>query len=367
MATIRKRGELQWQAIVKRKGYPLQSKTWNTRKEAEAWARAIESEMDRGVFVSRAEVERTTLNDLIERYRVEVLPSKRGKHFAPSLRVLDGHLGKYSLAALSPKLIAGFRDARTKAGRSASTVKKEINLVSKIIDIAGKEWGIALPSNPCAMVSRPVEKNDRDRRLLPDEERYLLAACERHTALLVRFALETAARLGELLAVKSADADTAKRVVAIRGIDGRGTKSGDALRSVPLSPAALSVLDELKRLPAGIDGRLFYWWKASDSFNKTWVRALARGREQYLADCKEAGKKPVAGFLENLRFHDLRHEATSRLFELGIFDIMQIASITGHKSLASLKRYTHLRAADLAKKFPAAPDQNALPPPQPPQ
>lgn len=177
MATIRKRGELQWQAIVKRKGYPLQSKTWNTRKEAEAWARQIESEMDRGVFVSRAEVERTTLNDLIERYRVEVLPSKRGKHFGPALKVLDEHLGKYSLAALSPKLVAGFRDKRTKAGLSASTVKKEINLLSKIIDISGKEWGIALPANPCAMVSRPAEKNERDRRLEADEERY--GQCER--------------------------------------------------------------------------------------------------------------------------------------------------------------------------------------------
>ncbi|MBT9591800.1 MAG: tyrosine-type recombinase/integrase, partial [Thiobacillus sp.] len=260
MATIRKRGELQWQAIVKRRGHPLVSKTWDTRKEAEAWARQIESEMDRGVFVSRAEVERTTLNDLIERYRIEVLPSKLGKHFKPSLNVLDEHLGKYSLAALSPKLVAGFRDKRTKAGLSASTVKKEINLLSKLIDIAGKEWGISLSANPCAMVSRPVEKNARDRRLCADEERYLLAACEPHVALLARFALETAARLGELLAVRWADVDITKRVVLIRGIDERGTKSGDALRAVPLATAAVSVLDELKKLSRGID-RVFYWWK----------------------------------------------------------------------------------------------------------
>lgn len=351
MATIRKRGELQWQAIIKRRGHPLVSKTWNTRKEAEAWARQIESEMDRGIFVSRAEVERTTLHDLIERYRVEVLPSKLGKHFGPALKVLDEHLGKYSLAALSPKLVAGLRDTRTKSGLSASTVKKEINLLSRLIDLAGKEWGIALSANPCAMVSRPVEKNARDRRLEPDEERYLLAACEPHTALLARFALETAARLGELLAVRWADVETTKRVVLIRGIDERGTKSGDALRAVPLSTAAVSVLDELKKLPRGIDGRVFYWWKASDSFNKTWVRSAQRGRERYLADCENAGKKPAAGFLEDLRFHDLRHEATSRLFERGVFDSMEVASITGHKTLQMLKRYTHLRAEDLAKKM----------------
>lgn len=351
MATIRKRGEMQWQAIIKRRGHPLVSKTWNTRKEAEVWARQIESEMDRGVFVSRAEVERTTLRDLIERYRVEVLPSKRGKHFAPSLNVLDDRLGKYSLAALSPKLVAGFRDARTKEGLSASTVKKEINLLSKLIDLAGKEWGVALPANPCAMVSRPVEKNARDRRLCVDEEKYLLTACAAPAALLARFALETAARLGELLAVTWGDVDTGKRVMVLRGVDGKGTKNGEAVRAVPLSPDAVSVLDELKGLPRSIGGRVFWWWKASDSFNKTWVRAVQRARERYLADCEKAGKDPAAGFLKDLRFHDLRHEATSRLFEKGVFDGMEVASITGHKTLQMLKRYTHLRAEDLAKKL----------------
>lgn len=351
MATIRKRGELQWQAIVKRKGYPGQSKTWNTRREAEVWARGVESEMDRGVFVSRGEAERTTLQDLIDRYRAEVLPAKRGKHFGPSLNILGDQLGKYSLAALSPKLVAGFRDARTKEGLSASTVRKELNLLSRLIDLGGKEWGYPLPSNPCAMVSRPPPGRARERRLENGEFERIVSASEPHVALLVRFAIETAARLGELLALRWQDVDTTKRVALIRGIDGRGTKNDDAVRAVPLSSAAISVLDELKKLPRGIDGRVFYWWKASDSFSKTWVRAVQRARERYLADCEKSRKEPAAGFLENLRFHDLRHEATSRLFEKGVFDSMEVASITGHKTLQMLKRYTHLRAEDLAKKL----------------
>lgn len=307
--------------------------------------------MDRGVFVSRAEVERTTLRDLIERYRVEVLPSKRGKHFGPALKVLDEHLGNYSLAALSPKLVAGFRDKRTKAGLSASTVKKEINLLSKLIDLSGKEWGVALSANPCAMVSRPVEKNARERRLSEDEERYLLKACAPPMAPLVRLALSSAARLGELLSVNWSDVDLKKRVVLIRGIDGGKTKNEDPFRAVPLSSAAVSVFEELKALPLSIDGRVFYWWKASDSFNKSWVRAVARAQKTYAEDCGKAGKKPDAAFLVDLRFHDLRHEATSRLFERGVFDSMEVASITGHKTLQMLKRYTHLRAEDLAKKL----------------
>lgn len=332
MATIRKRGELQWQAIVKRKGYPLVSKTWNTRKEAEAWARQIESEIDRGVYVSRSEAERTTLHDLIERYRVEVLPVLRGHGHGPALSALDAALGKYALAALSPKLIAAHRDRRLKTV-SGDTVRREINVLSRLIDMACKEWGLPLHTNPCKLISRPAPARARDRRLQHGELERLLAACGPHMQALIRFAIETAARLGELLSLQWPDIDQARRVMILRGIDGRGTKNGDAVRAVPLSSAALSVLDDLMALPRSIDGRVFWWWRASDSFNKSWRRACAR-----------------AG-IEDLRFHDLRHEATSRLFERGVFDSMEVASITGHKTLAMLRRYTHLRAEDLARKL----------------
>ncbi len=332
MATIRKRGDLQWQAIIKRKGHPLQSKTFNFRKDAEEWARDVEREMDRGVFVSRVESERTTLHDLIERYIAEVLPSKRGRHFGSALRVLDEALGRYSLAALSPKLVAGLRDKRLAAGLSESTVRKEINLLSRLIDLAGREWGIPLAANPCAMVSRPIEQNSRDRRLEAGELARLLAECSPHLAAIVRLAIETAARLGELLSLKWADVDLGRRVMIVRGMDGQ-TKNGDSLRAVPLSSAAVAVLEELRILPVSITGRVFWQWARPDSFNKTWVRA-----------CTRAG-------IADLRFHDLRHEAASRLFERGIFDSMEVASITGHKTLAMLKRYTHLRAEDLAKKL----------------
>ena len=332
MATIRKRGDLQWQAIVKRKGHPLQSKTWNTRKEAEAWSRQVETEMDRGVFVSRVEAERATLADLIERYREEELPKKRGNGFGSALNILDTTLGKYSLAALSSKIVSDFKRKRLKVVGNES-VRKEINLLSKLIDLAGKEWGMPLSANPCAMVSRPAPGKPRDRRLEAGELERLLAACQPHLGAIARFAVETAARLGELLAVRWVDVDMRKRVMILRGIDQRGTKNDDALRAVPLSSAAIEVLQELKSQPSSIDGRVFYWWKASDSFNKTWRRV-----------CERAG-------INNLRFHDLRHEAASRLFEKGVFDSMEVASITGHKTLQMLKRYTHLRAEDLAKKL----------------
>lgn len=288
--------------------------------------------MDRGVFVSRSEAERITLGELIQRYREEVLPGMRGKHFSPALNAIEARLGEYSLAALTSKLINSYKTERLKAV-STETARKEINLLSRLIDLAGKEWGMPLAANPCSMVSRPESGKARNRRLEGDEFNRLSAECEPHMGALVRFAIETAARLGELLSVRWADVDLAKQVMIVRGIDGRGTKNNDAFRSVPLSRSAVGVLNEIKALPLSIDGRVFYWWKAADSINKTWRRV-----------CERAG-------VEGLRFHDLRHEATSRLFEKGVFDSMEVASITGHKTLQMLKRYTHLRAEDLAKKL----------------
>ena len=346
MATLRKRGNLQWQAIVKRRGHGLTSKTFETRRDAEAWARSIERDMDRGQYMPRSDAERTLLHELIERYRRDVLPTKRGKHFGPALRLLDDRLGRHSLAAITPKAVADLRDARLRAGLSASTVRKEINLLSRIIDLAGKEWGVALPANPCAMVSRPPERNARDRRLAKDEEPFLLTACSPPLAALVRLALATAARLGELLSLRWGDVDLEKRVAIIRGIDGRGTKNNDPLRAVPLSSAAVAVLEGLPRT-----GDRVFHWQAADSVNKTWKRAIERARAAYALECRRSGEAPRAGFLAGLHFHDLRHEGTSRLFERGVFDSMEVASITGQKTLAMLRRYTHLRAEDLAKKL----------------
>ena len=101
-------------------------------------------------------------------------------------------------------------------------------------------------------------------------------------------------------------------------------------RVIPLSPKAL---EALKSLPRQIGGRVFWRWSASDSFNKTWTRACQRAE------------------INDLRFHDLRHEAVSRLFESGNWNSMEVAAVSGHKTLAMLKRYTHLRAEDLAKKW----------------
>lgn len=333
MPTVRKRGDLQWQAIVKRQGIGFASKTFTTKKDAEKWAKITEAEMLRGAYISRRDAEKITLSECIERYKKDVLPGLRGAGHEYILARLDEAFGKLALAHITPAKVAAHRDARLRQGRSPSTVKKELAKLSVIYKLAAQEWGIGGLENPVVNVARPKEKNSRTRRLEPGELERLLKVAPTPVGLLVRLALETAARLGELLALEWRDVDAGRRVALLRGVGGRGTKNGDDVRAVPLSSAALAVLEELRALPQGIDGRVFYWWAGSDSFNKPWVRL-----------CKKAE-------IEDLRFHDLRHEATSRLFERGIFEGVEVAAITGHKTLQMLKRYTHLRAADLAQKL----------------
>ena len=74
MAYIEKRGNLQWRVQIRRKGYPTTCKTFESKLDAEKWARDIENEMDKGVFVSRTEAENTTLHEALERYKDEYVP-----------------------------------------------------------------------------------------------------------------------------------------------------------------------------------------------------------------------------------------------------------------------------------------------------
>lgn len=338
-----------YQAIIRKKGYPSQSKTFRAKRDAERWARQTESEMERGVFVQRTESEQTTLKELLDRYSREVLPTLKGGYREQSrIKALQAGLGAYSLAALNSTMIAKYRDKRLstvseKTGRlvSPQTVKHELGLLQRALKMATMEWGIALPGGiPTAMVKKPSLPSARDRRLVSDEEARLLAACTeaRNDWLrpVVTFAIETAMRAGEILETWELTKRTGKQEMKSLGLQWADvdlkkrtahlptTKNGEA-RTVPLSSRAVAILEAL---PRNTDGRVF--GTTYEGIHQAFVRA-----------CKRAG-------IADLRFHDLRHEATSRFFEKGLRE-MQVAAITGHKTLQMLKRYTHLRAEDLAK------------------
>jgi integrase len=325
VATFRKRGPYQWQAQVRKKGQSLQTKTFETRALAATWARAIEVEMDKGIFVSRAEAESTTLKELLERYLVEITPLKKGATSETNrLRALMRlPLAQRFVASIRGMDIACFRDERLQKV-TPSTVKRDLVLLGHAFEVARKEWGIHF-HNPVRDIKLPAENRPRDRRLQAGEETRLFEACReaRNPWLLpiVQLALETAMRQGELIRLRWEHIDLNRRTAHLPD-----TKNGES-RTVPLSTTAVRVL---RALPRSLHGQVFPG-VTTEAIKRAHIRAVRR-----------------AG-IEDLRFHDLRHEATTRLFEKGL-NIMEVASITGHKDLRMLRRYTHLKAEDLARK-----------------
>lgn len=253
-----------------------------------------------------------------ERYRIESI----GRSF----------LGEKTVREVTSVDIATFRDQRleetnphTKQPLATSTVRLDMSLLSNFFDICRIEWGIC-DANPVANVRKPKIPPGRDRRLTAREDRLILRYCHNHSNKqlysIVVLALETAMRQGEILNLQWEHINLKTRIAHLPE-----TKNGSK-RDVPLSVTAR---DALVRIGVQSTGKVFGY--TAHGLKSTW-----RFMRQKLR-------------IEDLHFHDLRHEAISRLFELGSLDMMEVAAISGHKSLSMLKRYTHLKAQRLVRKL----------------
>ena len=369
MGTITKRGELQWQAKVRRKGYPAQSRTFSYKEDAEKWVRELERAADTGGVVDRREAEKNTLGAILRRYQVEVTPSKKSADIeSVKIDVLmkDATLPKLKMSAVTSSAVASWRDRRLKQV-SGATVNREIDVLSAVINHARREWGVHV-ENPIPLIKRPEKARARDRRFSVEEETYLLAALTGGERLadgtfskgarnpwllpLVKLAIETAMRRGELLSLTWENVDLKRQTAHLPD-----TKNGDP-RTVPLSTRAVAILQalplpEVDEEDSDIEapqrtGPVFP--TTALALRKGFARAIERAQEQYRADCKQAKRRPAAGFLEDVHFHDTRHEAASRLAEK-LTNVLELSAVTGHKDLRMLKRYYHPRAEDLAKKL----------------
>ena len=316
-------------AQVRRLGSSPLSKSFKTRHEAEVWVRQTESELDRGIYVNRQDAEKVTFSELLHKYLNEVSCNKKGfKHERVRLLKIQRDLGHFRIIQMQSKHIAAYRDLRLNAGKSPSTVLNELSLISQIFDMAIKEWSIPIPSNPCSQIRKPKVSNQRTRRLSPDEEKALIAASNASRASLLTsliiIAMETGMRLGELLSLTWDNLSLDKRIAYLPV-----TKNGQS-RTIPLS---LKAIEALKAIPRRIDSKKVFWsWTNRDSVVNVWKRT-----------CKRAG-------ITDLHFHDLRHEATTRLSEK-LPNILELSAVTGHKDLRMLKRYYHPKAEELALKL----------------
>jgi len=345
MAYFQKRSG-SWRAIVKRKGFERSTRTFDTKAEAEVWAATLESEIGRGVYRPQKEAETTTLAEALDRYEREISSEKKGAtKEASRIKFWKAHpLAGRSLASIQGKDLATFRDERLKAGYAASSILNEIAVISHLFTIAAQDWGMTGLVNPVLQIRKPKRAHGRERRLKPDElERIQDASESPCLASVVRFAVETAMRQSEIAGMTWEMVDLKKRTVALPD-----TKNGEK-RVVPLTAEAGRILSDL---PRRLDGQV--WGVQSHSISVAFRRAVTRARNAYLKECEgegtKPGTKPDPGFLVDLTFHDLRHEATSRLFERRPrLNVLEVARITGHKTLEMLKRYTHLQAEDIVK------------------
>lgn len=336
MAVITKRGKDQYQAKIRRTGHPSISKTFPNKTLAQMWARKTEADLDAGEFKSRVTADSMDLSSAIQRYISEVAITKKSYADIKSrLGTIAKHIGSYKLAALTPKVISGFRDFRlnskcdpSRKGVSNESVLKELSMLGRVLNLCESEWEIHFPQgNPMKSVKKPPKNRPRDRRLEEhgdiDEESLLMQKAMESKSIigvLISFAIETGMRRAEIVGLEWKNVNFKKSTALL--ID---TKNGED-REVALSPKALQILKTQPR-----KDKLVFPIRP-DSVSQAFRRLK-----------KRCG-------IENIRFHDMRHEATSRFFESGL-QMMEVSTITGHKDLRMLKRYTHLKPENIAKKL----------------
>lgn len=343
MASILQRGECSFQVTVRRRGFPTETKTFRSKTDAKRWARMIESNMDLGKWQNTSLAEKLSLGEVLGRYKAEVSVHKKGGEIeSGKINALSrDQICAIKMSELSNSDIAQWRDRRLKSVKGA-TVNREFAIISHAIEIARKEWKINI-ENPCKIVRKATGSKSRNRRLENQEETYLIQALNftknPYVKPMTELGIETTMRRGELLALTWNNVDLVKRVASLPD-----TKNGE-MRDVPLSSKSIEIL---KALPRSESANVFPL--SMEAFKQSYVRSVERARKLYINECAKNGLPPDPSFMNGLRFHDLRHEGTSRLFELGL-NIMEVASITGHKSLQMLQRYTHLKAENLAKKL----------------
>lgn len=318
-------GTVTYRAQVRLRGHPPLTKSFTRRTDAKAWVEATKTKIRSGELLS-TEADRTTLGEALDRYLCEVTPKKKdAKREANRVKAWQKHpLAVRYLSKLRGADFAEYRDARLKDGKASNTVALELKLISALYKTAAREWRMEGLRNPIAAVRMPGGSKARERRLVADEESRLLAELRKapYMAELAELAIESAMRQGELLALTWGDVDKARQIAHLRD-----TKNSEP-RDVPLSVRALAIIEAL---PRGIkpESPLF---------------PLNQGQviRAFKAACSAAK-------IANLRFHDLRHEATSRICDrLPMHEAMRV---TGHKTPAMLMRYYHPKAEDLARKL----------------
>lgn len=324
MASIRKRNN-KYHVQIRRSGFKSITKSFHKHSDAIEWARAMEVKLDRGDMpVSRKELSSIKISTIIERYRDEISVKKKSHNSEKFIlnAFLKTDIASMTLSQVHNSDFAKYRDRRLK-GVKAGTANRELSIIKHALDLAKNEWGYPIVKNPLAQLKKLKVQNARERRLKPEEYEALEEAVE-HTQNpfiwpVIRFALETAMRRGEVLSCYYSNVDYESKTLHIPE-----AKNGYS-RTIPLTDTAIEIL---QTMPEGDKPFPI----TANALRMAWDRLIKR-----------------AGICD-LHIHDLRHEAISRFFERGL-SIPEVALISGHRDYRMLARYTHLKAEDIARKL----------------
>ena len=319
MASLTKRNG-KWQARVRRKGFPTQTKSFTHKDDAQRWVRLTETQIETHEL-PKAPPCYPSFKEAIGRYTEEVSIFKKG-HAPEKYRLAKLAQLKWATKPLNEicsSHIAELRLSRIKEV-TPPTVRKELYLISSIFETARKEWGFTRLTNPVSSIRMPSAANPRRTRIPPETLTKLMEAVKvsNHPVLptLIIVALETGMRRSELIRLKWTDINKGMAYL-------EDTKNGHS-RHVPLSDAARQAIASQPKQSEEV------FPMSANAVRLAWERL----------------KKKHS--IEGLRFHDLRHEAISRMFEEGL-TVPEVASISGHRTVSMLFRYAHTHLVYIQK------------------
>jgi len=333
-----------WRAVVRRKGRYI-GETFRRRADASVWALEAERQIDRGETPKAWRIARLrTFGDLIDLHVADMTEVGRapGRSTSATLRMLKRELGSRNMLDLDREQLIRFGRRRSAQGAGPVTLGIDIGTIKLVLTHAAAVHGVAAPVEPVSLARIALKRlglvgkgNERDRRPTSEELAKLIAHFDDNPrqvipmGRIIRFAVATAMRQEEICRVTWSDLNALTKMLTIRDRKDPRQKEGNHQRIPLLATSgydALALIDAQRPIGGVKDDRIFPYNHRSAG---TAFRRACQDLE-----------------IEDLHFHDLRHESTSRLFEAG-FAIQQVALVTGHKDWKMLRRYTHLKPESL--------------------
>ena len=323
MGCVRKRGN-SWNAQVRISGWRSFTKTFQTKLDAKQWIVNLEKEL-KSKPLPEKNIKNLKLKDLFNKYKFEILPKlKSHKIVTYKLNFLSRlWLGEIKVINLTKGHLEQFCKDRKLVVKDG-TIKSELMLIKRIVKIATDKWNYGIPFNAFYGIELPSPHKPRNRRATQEELSILIAHANKqrntYISTIIQFAVETGMRRSEILKLKWIDVNLKTRIASLYD-----TKNGDE-RHIPLTKTAVQLLSNLTQLSD------FVFPISANCLRLAWER------------CRKKSN------IKGLRFHDLRHEAVSRYFEMGL-SVPEVALISGHKDVRQLFRYTHLKPESLIAKY----------------